>query len=179
MISPRRCGRNALGGSINIVSRKPRLNDFSGYAEYTVDKVDSYAHLDLGVGYTHGDGNVRVEGFVNNVTDEAHASQATIDGGSQEFVFNPPRIFAGIRKPVTAAGGKATLSVDGSFTTRPDVAIVVFGENPYAEWHGNVRSLDYQGDHGADEALLRQLKNSGIHIVAVFLSGGRCGSVRS
>jgi iron complex outermembrane receptor protein len=57
------------------------------------DEVDSYVHLDLGVGYTHGDGNVRVEGFVNNVTDEAHASQATIDGSSQEFVFNPPRTY--------------------------------------------------------------------------------------
>jgi beta-glucosidase len=80
-------------------------------------------------------------------------------------------IFAGIRNTVTAAGGKATLSVDGNFTTKPDVAIVVFGENPYAEWHGNLKSLDYQGDHGADEALLQHLKNAGIPVVAVFLSG--------
>ena len=63
------------------------------------DEVDGYAHLDLGVGYTHGDGNVRVEGFVNNVTDEAHATQASIDSGSQEFVFNPPRTF-GVRMRV-------------------------------------------------------------------------------
>jgi beta-glucosidase len=72
---------------------------------------------------------------------------------------------------VTAAGGKAILSVDGSFTTKPDVAIVVFGENPYAEWHGNLKSLDYQGDRGADEALLQRFKNAGIPVVAVFLSG--------
>ena len=36
------------------------------------DEVDSYVHLDLGVGYTHGDGKLRVEAFGNNVTDEAH-----------------------------------------------------------------------------------------------------------
>jgi iron complex outermembrane receptor protein len=57
------------------------------------DKVDSYAHLDVGVGFTHEGGKVRVEGFINNLTDEAHASQAVIDATSQEFVFNPPRTY--------------------------------------------------------------------------------------
>lgn len=64
------------------------------------DEVDSYVHLDLGLGYTHGDGNVRVEGFVNNVTDEAHATQAVIDRTTQEFVFNPPRTY-GLRMRVS------------------------------------------------------------------------------
>src|SRR6202043_946746 len=58
-------------------------------------------------------------------------------------------IFEGIRATVTAAGGKATLSVDGSYRSKPDVAIVVFGENPYAEWHGDIRSLDYRGADGS------------------------------
>ena len=64
------------------------------------DRVDSYTHLDLGIGYTHEKSNVRVEGFVNNVTDEAHATQTTIDTGTQEFVFNPPRTF-GVRMQVS------------------------------------------------------------------------------
>jgi len=51
-------------------------------------------------------------------------------------------IFAGIRSSVAAAGGTATLSVDGTFKSKPDVAIVVFGENPYAEWFGNIPLLD-------------------------------------
>jgi len=54
-------------------------------------------------------------------------------------------LFDGIRSAVTAAGGTATLSVEGSYETKPDVAIVVFGENPYAEWHGDIKSIDYQG----------------------------------
>jgi beta-glucosidase len=57
-------------------------------------------------------------------------------------------IFEGIRATVTAAGGTATLSADGSYRSRPDVAIVVFGENPYAEWHGDIRSLDFRGADG-------------------------------
>ncbi len=56
------------------------------------DRVNGY-HLDLGVGYTHEASNARVEFYVNNVTDEAHATQAGIDTGSQEFIFNPPRTF--------------------------------------------------------------------------------------
>src|SRR5882724_3070576 len=63
-------------------------------------------------------------------------------------------IFDGIRSAVTAAGGTATLSAEGGYETKPDVAIVVFGENPYAEWHGDIKSLEYQGPsddgHGID-----------------------------
>lgn len=60
------------------------------------DEVEGYEHIDLGVGYTHGSGNVRIEGFVNNLTDEAHQAQSTINGTEQEFTFNPPRVY-GVR----------------------------------------------------------------------------------
>jgi beta-glucosidase len=80
-------------------------------------------------------------------------------------------IYAGIQQAVESAGGKAVLSVDGAYTTKPDVAIVVFGENPYAEWHGNIQSLDFQGEEGTDAKLLSRLKSQGIPVVAVFLSG--------
>ena len=40
---------------------------------------------------------------------------------------------------MTAAGGAAELSADGAFTDKPDVAIVVFGETPYAEFQGDRR----------------------------------------
>jgi len=80
-------------------------------------------------------------------------------------------IFAGIKAAVTAAGGTAALSADGSFRQKPDVAIVVFGEQPYAEYFGNVKSIDYQGRDGADAALLARLKKAGIPVVSIFLSG--------
>lgn len=70
---------------------------------------------------------------------------------------------------VRAAGGRATLSKDGAFTEKPDVAIVVFGENPYAEWEGDLRSIVY--DNPKDLTLVRRLRAAGVPVVSVFLSG--------
>jgi beta-glucosidase len=78
-------------------------------------------------------------------------------------------IWQGIRAAVEAAGGSAMLSVDGSFTERPDVAIVVFGENPYAEWEGDLRTIVY--DNPKDITLVRRLRSAGVPVVSVFLSG--------
>ena len=93
------------------------------------------------------------------------------DGNTNADFPNGQSIFSGIREAVSAAGGSATLSTDGSFTRRPDAAIVVFGEEPYAEMRGDVRTLEFQaGDKQALE-LLQKLKAQGIPTVSVFLSG--------
>ncbi len=80
-------------------------------------------------------------------------------------------IWAAIARLVAAAGGAAELSVSGEFHTRPDVAIVVFGENPYAEIAGDVPSLEYSPGDKGDLALLRRLHSQGVPVVAVLLSG--------
>jgi beta-glucosidase len=92
-------------------------------------------------------------------------------GNSNADFSGATSIFGGIRAAVSAAGGTAALSVDGSHTGKPDVAIVVFGENPYAEFEGNVKSLIYEGAGGSDLALLRKLKAAGIPVIAVFITG--------
>ena len=93
------------------------------------------------------------------------------DGNTNADFPNGQSIFSGIQEAVSAAGGSATLSTDGSFTRRPDAAIVVFGEEPYAEMRGDVRTLEFQaGDKQALE-LLQKLKAQGIPTVSVFLSG--------
>ena len=80
-------------------------------------------------------------------------------------------IFSGIDEAVRSAGGTATLSVDGKFERKPDVAIVVFGENPYAEMIGDRPNLEFSpSDKGALETL-KKLKAAGIPTVSVFLSG--------
>ncbi|MDQ0464332.1 beta-glucosidase [Caulobacter ginsengisoli] len=84
---------------------------------------------------------------------------------------NGQSIYAGLAKAVAAGGGQAELAVDGAFKTRPDVAIVVFGENPYAEFQGDLADLEYQPGDKTDLALLRKLRAQGIPVVAVFLSG--------
>ena len=78
-------------------------------------------------------------------------------------------IWAGLETAVTQAGGTAELSADGSFQTRPDVAIVVFGETPYAEFQGDVETLDFSPEEPLE--LLRRYKAAGIPTVSVFLSG--------
>lgn len=80
-------------------------------------------------------------------------------------------IFAGIRSTVAANGGSATLSADGKYTRKPDVAIVVFGEDPYAEFQGDMVTLQYKPGDTKDLALLKQLRAEQIPVVAVFLSG--------
>lgn len=84
---------------------------------------------------------------------------------------NAESIFSGIRAAVTAAGGKATLSPSGSWTMKPDVAIVVFGEDPYAEFQGDIDTLEYKPGNKTDLALLRKLREAKIPVVSVFLSG--------
>lgn len=80
-------------------------------------------------------------------------------------------IWNGIRTAVAAAGGHATYSPDGTFTAKPAAAIVVFGEQPYAEFKGDRANLEYSPDDKADLALLAKLRAAGIPVVAVFLSG--------
>lgn len=80
-------------------------------------------------------------------------------------------IYSGIKDTVEQAGGSAALSVEGEYTARPDVAIVVFGEQPYAEGNGDVDNLEYQRGNKSDLALLRKFKDAGIPVVSLFISG--------
>jgi beta-glucosidase len=80
-------------------------------------------------------------------------------------------IFEGIKANVEAAGGTATLSVDGSFGEKPDVVIVVFGENPYVEFRGDRPNVDFESGDRRDLRLLERLRAQGIPVVSVFLSG--------
>ncbi len=82
---------------------------------------------------------------------------------------NGQTIGKAILDAVGAAGGSAQVSPDGSFAQKPDVAIVVMGENPYAEFHGDLPHLAFQDQRG--EQLIAGLKAQGIPVVVVFLSG--------
>jgi len=82
---------------------------------------------------------------------------------------NAQSIWEGIEATVKTAGGTATLSAGGRYTRRPDAAIVVFGEDPYAEFQGDRPDVGY--DDAKNLELLRTLKAAGVPTVAVFLSG--------
>lgn len=78
-------------------------------------------------------------------------------------------IWEGIRDAAEQSQGNAVLSPDGSFADKPDVAIIVFGEKPYAEFAGDLKTLVFADEEGLD--LLRKFQAKGIPTVAVFLSG--------
>jgi beta-glucosidase len=80
-------------------------------------------------------------------------------------------VWKGIQSAATAGGGTAELAVDGKYKVRPDVAVVVFGENPYAEFQGDVTLLRLREGNDAHLTLMRSLRSQGIPVVAVFLSG--------
>ena len=84
---------------------------------------------------------------------------------------NADSIYQGIAQQAKAGGGEALLSVDGTYRQKPDVAIVVFGEDPYAEFQGDIPNLLYKPGNDVDLDLIKRLKAEGIPVVAVFLSG--------
>lgn len=75
-----------------------------------------------------------------------------------------------IAEAVRAAGGTATLAADGTAASRPDVAVIVLGEKPYAEFEGDLPNLAYAVP-ADQEALIARLKAQGTRVVVVFLSG--------
>ncbi|WP_409433258.1 glycoside hydrolase family 3 protein [Litorimonas sp. RW-G-Af-16] len=75
----------------------------------------------------------------------------------------------GIRDAAASAGGETLAKPDPD--TRPDVAIIVFGETPYAEFEGDLANLDFDLLDNEDFKLMQSLKSDGVPVVAVFLTG--------
>ena len=80
-------------------------------------------------------------------------------------------VFAGLKAAVEGGGGTATLSPDGSYDIRPDAAVVVFGEKPYAEFQGDRAALTLDPELTAPYATMKKLQAEGIPVVAVMLTG--------
>ena len=75
-------------------------------------------------------------------------------------------IAAGLTAQIEAAGGSVTSDTDAD----ADVAIIVFGETPYAEMQGDVYTVAWYDKRG-ERSLIKSLKTRGIPVVAVFLTG--------
>lgn len=80
-------------------------------------------------------------------------------------------IWKGLDEAVGAAGGSAELAPDGAYRKKPDVAIIVFGETPYAEFQGDLKTLQLRPELRAPFATMRKLKAEGIPVIAVMISG--------
>jgi len=76
-------------------------------------------------------------------------------------------ILEAIRATV-AAGTEVTFSEDGSGAAGADVAVVVIGEEPYAEMFGDREDLSLAA---ADAAAVKAAADAGVPVVVVLLSG--------
>jgi len=77
-------------------------------------------------------------------------------------------IAEGLSEAVKDAKGKVTTDIDSS---NIDAAIVVFGEQPYAEFEGDLESLDFDLSSEKDFKLVQDLRAKNIPVVTVFISG--------
>lgn len=86
---------------------------------------------------------------------------------------NGVSIYKGLSEQVKKAGGNIEL-MEGyklNYKTKPDVAFVVYGEEPYAEFQGDRESLVFTEHRDRHLKLLKALKEEGIPAVSIFLSG--------
>jgi len=92
----------------------------------------------------------------------------TIDwqGKSGPIVPGGTTILAALK--AAAKGGEVTLSADGTGAMGADVAVVVVGEKPYAEFFGDREDLALDKD---DLAAIANVKKAGIPVVVVVVSG--------
>ncbi len=80
-------------------------------------------------------------------------------------------VSAGIEATIKAAGGEVIVSPDGECEHPVDVALVIFGEDPYAEMQGDVQNVQYKPRDTRDWELLKSLKARGIPVVSLFITG--------
>lgn len=78
-------------------------------------------------------------------------------------------IYDGLKAAIEAAGGKAILMNEAGDMPKADVAIIVYGEDPYAEFQGDREHVDFVPTDSL--AMLTQAKAAGMKTVSVFLSG--------
>jgi len=78
---------------------------------------------------------------------------------------------AGIRRVGKEHGGTIIYSPDGRIKDSPDIAIHVFGELPYAEFRGDLSTLDFQPRDKKVADTLKRLRKAGIPTICIFLSG--------
>lgn len=108
----------------------------------------------------------------NNIAQQSGGWSVTWQGtGTSNDDFpGATTLLAGFQQVINSGQGNLSYSTNGTYTTRPDAAIVVFGEQPYAEGAGDLSALAYT-NNDLSLTMLETLQADGIPTVAVFLTG--------
>ncbi|MEO0732628.1 MAG: glycoside hydrolase family 3 protein, partial [Bacteroidota bacterium] len=91
-------------------------------------------------------------------------------GHTNEEFPKAETILAGIEAAVAAKGGRVIHDPTGNSTAQADVVVAVYGEDPYAEFQGDRKNLDF-APNAFDLSKLAGFRERGIPVVSVFLSG--------
>ena len=92
------------------------------------------------------------------------------ENSNNDFV-NVSSIFKALSDVVNSSGGTIEFSKDGQFNKKPDVAIGVFGEEPYAEMLGDIADVSFTATDPKFLSLLQDISAKSIPTVSIFLSG--------
>ena len=84
---------------------------------------------------------------------------------------NGTTFLSAVKTVVESAGGSVTYDADGSnIADDADVVVAVFGEDPYAEFQGDLANVDFApNDFNTD--MLKTYQEADIPVVSVFISG--------
>ncbi|MEO1188650.1 MAG: glycoside hydrolase family 3 N-terminal domain-containing protein [Pseudomonadota bacterium] len=88
---------------------------------------------------------------------------------NEEFP-NGETILSGLSEAINANGGNLIFDPEGTSDVDADIVIAVYGEDPYAEFQGDVPDMDFR-PNGFDTDLLETYQAKGMKTVSVFLSG--------
>ena len=108
----------------------------------------------------------------DSITKAAGGWTLSWQGGGYENSYFPngESILEGIEKALLPGGGTLVFDPSGESDVDADVVIAVYGENPYAEGIGDIRTMDFV-PNGFDTETLETFKDKGVPVVSVFLSG--------
>ena len=158
-----------LRGQASLVGKQEHLD----LAREAVSKSLVLLKNDSGVLPIRNGSNVLIAGSgADNMAMQAGGwtiSWQGTDTSAADFT-NGQTIGRAISEAVSAGGGAANVSATGAFDKKPDVAIVVIGEKPYAEFEGDVPNLAFR-PQPAEEEMIARFKAQGIPVVILFLSG--------
>lgn len=172
--------RAGLLGDMVQPSKRPNAGDYAllGSADHRAIARDAVAKSQVllknnGILPLKKGANILVAGSAaDDIAQASGGWTLTWQGGGDldnSYFPGATSIWKGLETAVTEGGGSATLSPDGQYSSKPDAAVVVFGEEPYAEFAGDRKHLGFTDEEGL--GLLRKFKAEGVPTVAVFLSG--------
>ena len=172
--------RAGLLGDMLQPSRRPNAGDYAllGSADHRAIAREAVAKSQVllknnGILPLKKGANILVAGSAaDDIAQASGGWTLTWQGGGDldnSYFPGATSVWKGLETAVKEGGGSATLSPDGQYSSKPDAAVVVFGEEPYAEFAGDRKHLGFTDEEGL--GLLRKFKAEGVPTVAVFLSG--------